>query len=375
MRLIYLTAKTYPASTADHIFVREMAKAFSKILGNDFTLVVANDFSKELEGMQVENVRLSFRRGITMHFYFWIPFYIFTSKLNTRDVVFFSVDQNLLQVLIFYKRLFSLEYKIISDWHMLFDEKKDAAVSSTSDGLVATTDHLKQLLVSRCSVPASKILVAYGGVSLEKFNTTNEARDDSVKELRMKLRLPSDAYLVAYVGFYKTLGMEKGLDIMIEALCHIQDESVHMVFVGGKVEEIEEYKKLAEVWGVEDKVIFIPKVPTEAVPEYEKAMDLLVIPYPDKPHFRDYGFPMKVYEYMASKRPIIYSNLPIISEVLGDCAQSFQPDEAKDLAEKILYIKNNPDKGISMAQKAYQKVSDYTWDKRAENILTFIRYL
>ena len=67
---------------------------------------------------------------------------------------------------------------------------------------------------------------------------------------------------------------------------------------------------------------------------YEQASDALVIPYPDKPHFRLYGFPMKVYEYMASQRPIIYSKLELVEEVLSDCGYGFTPDDPIDLAEK-----------------------------------------
>ena len=68
---------------------------------------------------------------------------------------------------------------------------------------------------------------------------------------------------------------------------------------------------------------------------YEQASDVLVIPYPDKPHFRLYGFPMKVYEYMASQRPIVYSKLELAEEVLPDCGYGFVPDDPNDLVEKI----------------------------------------
>ena len=44
---------------------------------------------------------------------------------------------------------------------------------------------------------------------------------------------------------------------------------------------------------------------------------------------------MKVYEYMASQRPIVYSKLELAEEVLSDCGYGFAPDDPKDLAEKI----------------------------------------
>ena len=101
-------------------------------------------------------------------------------------------------------------------------------------------------------------------------------------------------------------------------------------------------------------------------------MDVLVIPYPDKHHFRDYGFPLKVWEYMASGRPLIYSNLEIIREVLGERATSFQPEDAHSLAGAILSIYNNVEPAEKIAKKNIIDVKDYTWKARSENILDFI---
>ena len=102
-------------------------------------------------------------------------------------------------------------------------------------------------------------------------------------------------------------------------------------------------------------------------------MDILVIPYPDKPHFRDYGFPMKVWEYMASGRPIIYSNLEIMREVLGGRATSFQPDDASSFANAVLSIYQDAESAEEIARKNTNDVQAYTWKARAENILNFIQ--
>ena len=96
---------------------------------------------------------------------------------------------------------------------------------------------------------------------------------------------------------------------------------------------------------------------------YEQASDVLVIPYPDKPHFRLYGFPMKVYEYIVARVPIIYSKLELTEEVLSDCGYGFVPDDPKDLAEKIkqAILKKDSD---GKTKIAYEKVRNYTWQKR-----------
>lgn len=369
MKLIYLTAKKYPASTADHIFIKEMSKAFTKILGNDFTLIVAGNHSDDLNGIRFGSLGLNFKRGLSLWYLIWLPMVVHKKKLNDPETVFFSNDPNLLSVLIVWRFILRFKYKIVSDWHMLFEDWRDRFIARNSDRLIATTEHLKETIFSQCQTPKESILTAYGGVDLERF----EGVTGDSSELRSRLKLPTEGLLVGYVGFYKTMGMSKGLDTMISALALIDDRKVKMVFVGGRKDEIEEYEKLAMDKGVQDRVIFVPVTISEKIALYEKAMDILVIPYPNEPHFRKYGFPMKVYEYMASKRPIIYSDLPIIAEVLSDCATSFKAGNARDLADKINYCKAKDQKIEGLADKAFDKVRSYSWERRVANIITFLK--
>ena len=64
-------------------------------------------------------------------------------------------------------------------------------------------------------------------------------------EARKILNLPLDKNVVGYVGLFKTMGMEKGIKTMIESLKNLS-EKVIMVFIGGKSEEILEYKKIGK---------------------------------------------------------------------------------------------------------------------------------
>ncbi|MCX6735930.1 MAG: glycosyltransferase [Candidatus Parcubacteria bacterium] len=369
MKLIYFTSKIFPASTADHFFVLQMARAFTSLLHADFLLIVGAEHNDELRDIPHYSFNLKMRRGKRIFIFFKFLFVVFTRRLYTSDTVFFTNDRSLLRILFFWKSILHFKYRVVSDWHMLRDDEEESDIIKKSDGLVTTTKHLKDLVESRFGVPGDKILTAYGGVDMDIFSKITE----SPESLRKRLNLPVADFLVGYVGYYKTMGMSKGLDTMIEALSFISDKTVKMVFVGGGKEDIEEYSNFAKEKGVFDRVIFIPVVSPETLALYEKAVDVLVIPYPDKPHFREYGFPMKTYEYLAAKKPVIYSDLTIIREVLSDCAISFNPGVSKDLSEKILEIKNSPLKTKDFIERAYEKAQDSTWKKRAEKIIAFAR--
>ncbi|PIZ49160.1 glycosyl transferase family 1, partial [Candidatus Woesebacteria bacterium CG_4_10_14_0_2_um_filter_39_14] len=120
--------------------------------------------------------------------------------------------------------------------------------------------------------------------------------------------------------------------------------------------------------------IFISYQPHAKVIRYIKAMDALVIPFPNKPHYAFYASPLKLFEYMASGRPIIASDLPALREILNDKnALFFKPDDAPDLARAIKMLKSSQMLGYHLSQQALADVQQYTWQKRAKNILNFIK--
>ena len=83
-----------------------------------------------------------------------------------------------------------------------------------------------------------------------------------------------------------------------------------------------------------------------------------------------YMSPLKIFEYMSSKRPIVCSNHGVLREVLNDDnAILVEPDSATAWIEAVgkLRDKRLRDK---IAQKAYRDFVDhYTWKARANMVL------
>lgn len=362
MRLIYLTAKQYPGGTADHNYVRNLALAFYRKFGKRLTFVVCNTKKDALLDIPIVSISVPQFIKRTIVFFFWIPWYWFTElKKNKASVIFFSNDFNLLIILIIWKRLFNLPYKIVSDWHLLSNTWKDKFIAKWSDCSITTSQKLEYVISELA--PHSCVRTIYGGVALENYKSPV-----SKIELRKKLGLPQEKILIGYVGLFTTMSLEKGISTMIDSLRELDDNYI-MVFVGGKKDEIERYKKYANSKNVSNRCIFLPIQPFIQVIKYEQAMDMLVIPYPDKPHFRQYGFPMKVYEYMASGMPIIYTKLELSEEILADCAFGIVPDNSFELASMARYIHDNTALARAKADSALQKIKEYSWDAKALRIL------
>jgi len=160
---------------------------------------------------------------------------------------------------------------------------------------------------------------------------------------------------------------------MIEALPMLSKD-IKMAFIGGEDSEIRDYKSLANRFNVLTQCLFVDYQPHAKAVKYIKAMDALVIPFPNKPHYAFYASPLKLFEYMASGRPIIASDLPALKEILNDRnAMFFEPDNAEDLARKIKLLKSSQTLGNHLSQQALADVRKYTWQERANRILKFIK--
>lgn len=371
MKLIHISTKKFQSLNADNLYILNLAEQFNNLLGQDYFMVIGGKLYEQLKNVALINLNCKSWQSVFLNFwlpyffyFFWLPYFIFKKKISS-DAIFFSNDPYLLAHLIRLRKFFRFKYKICSDWHMLYNNWRDKYVAVNSDFLITTSTKLKSLLIDKTKINPEKILVAYGGIDMDKYKNIDKT------EARKILNLPVGKNIVGYVGLFKTMGMEKGINTMIQSLKKL-DEDVIMVFIGGKNEEIAEYKKLAQENGVLGRCIFEGRQDFKEVVIYEQASDALVIPYPDKPHFRLYGFPMKVYEYMASQRPIVYSKLELVEEVLKDCGYGFVPDNQKDLAEKIKEAISAKDAGEKI-KIAYEKAKNYTWQKKAENIIEFIK--
>jgi glycosyltransferase involved in cell wall biosynthesis len=83
-----------------------------------------------------------------------------------------------------------------------------------------------------------------------------------------------------------------------------------------------------------------------------------------------YASPMKMFEYMASKRVIISSDLPVIREVLNPSNAMLCPtDDIEAWSQALGSLIYDEDKRHALAGQAWLDIQQYTWLERARNAL------
>ena len=356
MRLYYATTKTYPATTADHIYIRELSKGFV-LSGANFTLLVSRT-GDDLINIPTEEILP--RGSKTFSFLLWLI--SFCKKGQNKDVVFMANDFNILAILIVYRYIFRHSYMVVSDWHLMTGTWKDGLVARGSDVLITTSERLRSLISWKFPKTTIHSFVVYGGVDTSAFNALHNR---SKTDIRKELNLPIDKKIIGYVGGWKTMGMDKGLGLVLSGLQYLEKDII-CVFVGGSVDEITEYSAIAEKMSVKDRCVFIGRYDYSQAALYEKALDVLVIPYPNEPHFTDYGFPMKVYEYLASGTPVVYSNLEIIDEVMKGKGISFEAGNAGSFVRAV-------EKIITQKPEMVRDMEEYSWENKAREVEVLVQ--
>ncbi len=232
-----------------------------------------------------------------------------------------------------------------------------------SKKLIVLTTFLKKRLIET-DVSGNKILVVPDGVDLEKFDI-----GISKKEARKKLRLLQNKNLIVYTGH---LYDWKGVKTPIEASKLLNKNNL-VIFVGGTKKDIKNLKSQVSNSKLEN-VLVVGHRPHSEIPYWLKAADVLVLTGTKTSNISEkYTSPMKMFEYMASKRPIIASDLPSFREVLNDRnAVLVKPDNAQVFLDGIKQTLENLHLSDRISEQAYKDVQKYTWNKRVEKILRFL---
>lgn len=295
-------------------------------------------------------------------------FYLFTIGyllFRSRNRVIYTMDY-------FGPVLTALGFTVVFEAHQ-WNERYSGFLKSVlrlSRGVVVTNSFIGKRF-QEIGFLNTGILVAQNGVNLNRFTVSTS--QDSV---RSRLGLPSGRKMISYIGKYRTLGAEKGVKELIDAVAQvsIKHPSAFLLLVGMDIDEKKEVELLCEASGLKpDSYSVVTLVPQKQVVEYLASSDIFVMNYPRTNHYSYNMSPMKMFEYMASSRPIVTTDLPAIREVLDENTAVFvSPDDRASLEEGLEKLLNDDKLGERLATNAYTRVAEFTWEKRAERILDFI---
>lgn len=390
MRILYLADIRFPLERANGIQSMETCHALAD-RGHDVTLVVRPDTQTptrdpfvfygvsriptlHVEVVPIAGPPLARRAG-------YLTFAIGRSIGTTRQDVILTRDLTLASLVIGLPR--ALRAPIVYEAHTIAAdaaearpdlltgapaaspsklrrlEARDARVWRAADGYLTITDGLRRELERRFG-PRPRIAVIPDGVratDLTERSQAAEGADDA----------DTKKFTIGYAGH---LYPWKGVDLIVEAVAAMPE--VRALIVGGhdKEPDLARVKAFAAELDCASRITFTGLMPPSDVASQLREADVLVLPNPRSAISNAHTSPLKLFEYMASGRPIVASDLPSIREVLRDSGNAVlvEPGDPQALVAGIQKIKDDPALAQRLAAQAAEDVREYSWARRAERL-------
>jgi glycosyltransferase involved in cell wall biosynthesis len=293
------------------------------------------------------------RRNGKILFLIQQTFFAFASALylliRPSEIVY-SRDPFVLFFLSFVRRgLYWEVHRVPEDMNRLVYRR----IMRSVNGYIVISEGIRDRLLS-FGISDDRILVAPDGIDMEEKCEYTDGMV-TLKEKR----------LVVYTG---QLLEWKGVGTLIDAAQRL-NSSFAIVVVGGQPGEIAQLQKR----DIAGRVVFTGFVSHAQALGWMRSAQVLVIPNQKDGGISEFfTSPLKMFEYMASGRPIVASDLPSLREVLTDAnAILVTPDDASALAQGI--ERACTDDGQKRARQALVDVAQYTWEQRAQKVIHFIR--
>ncbi|MFZ2555393.1 MAG: glycosyltransferase family 4 protein [Minisyncoccia bacterium] len=232
-------------------------------------------------------------------------------------------------------------------------------------GLVVTNSIKMTHLHERYGVEMEKMLMQPNAVDFAFFHTALSQND-----AREEIGIPQGRRVVMYTGHAYPW---KGVYTLAEAAAFLGD--TYLYFVGGTVEDQERLHAFVQEKNL-PRIVLIPHQSHARIPLYLRAADVLVLPNTAKETAsREETSPVKLFEYAASGRPIVASDLPSIRDLVSDEEVFFaHPDNPVDFARAIEMAENTEAAGAKVIA-AERFARNNGWDARAKTIGDFVERL
>jgi glycosyltransferase involved in cell wall biosynthesis len=378
-KFIYISNTRLPSEKANSYQTIQMCNSFSKVYDNVELWTGKSRNTKELDAVKdvykFYNVKKTFEIKkffqidskvlFKINEFLWANFrnLIFSLNIcihlikfkNSKNITLYTREWFFIFVFLFFKKIGLVNNKLFYESHKFY--KFLPKILAKIDGVIVINEYLYSL---HKNFGIKNLFLAHDGVNIDEYGAISRYSFNPKKEI----------FKVVYTG---SLFLWKGVNTLVNSLQFLP-QNIELIIIGGSGQYLANFKKYVSESGFSDRIKVVPHVPKGKLFQFIEIADVLVLPNSAKDKMSLYTSPIKLFEYMASKRPIVASNIPSIAEVLSDQKNAlfFKPDDHKDLAVQI-YKTINGDYG-EMVQQALKDSHKYTWDKRAKDISRVMKF-
>lgn len=294
------------------------------------------------------------------------------TKSKNIESILISTDDCLLNIELFFlaKRIRSKVFLVVDEYpryirlnkqpHKTIGKLTNLFRYRLNDGMILITDNL----ITYYKKLASKHTKFYKlpmSVEIQRFaNVTPHINDEF-------------QYIV-YCGLEPEID---GLDLLLEAFLNIHQDlaTVKLLIVGDNPNGLFlQYRKFVKDNNLQDKVLFTGSVSRSEIPGYLHSASLLALTRVNTITAHG-GFPTKLGEYLATRKPVLVTNTGEIKSYLTNNQSAFiiEPNDVKAIEDKIKYIVNNYHTAIKVGKEGYKVAMNcFDYKTQAIGLINFI---
>lgn len=376
MKLLYLANIRVPSEKGETLQIVKMCDAFSRMRNMNVELVVPRRINTALGGIdpytyfgvresfvirKLSTVDLMPIRSLVGKLAFRLNYWLFIrtavryAQKQQPDIVY-SRDWRIIT------RFENTQIKLVYELHdfRAQDVEGYKKVANMGVQIVVITHGLKEKLIEY-GISEYCIMVSPDAVDIAEFDIMQSQED-----ARNALTLSAKKELVLYTGH---LFDWKGVYTLVDA-SKLFPENRKLILVGGLPEDVARIREYCEQKNLHN-VSVLGHQPYTQIPLYLKSADVVVLSDSLKYDIsREYTSPLKLFQYMAAKRPIVAPKTPALLEMLSSSnAWLYEPDNAEAMAEAIDQAITEKETSKAHISSAWELVQGYTWEKRAEAIM------
>jgi len=367
MKICYLANTAIPSTNASAIQIVKMCEAFSE-LKNDVILITTNASSSNIFNFYKIKTKFKFKKiKYFKKFPLGIKFYLF-SILSIIESIKFKPDIYITRNFFTCFLLILFKKKTILELHHDLDTESRIVRFIVKNfnffnskylvKLIAITNYVKYVYISKYSTKSNKIIVLPSGSSIKE--------NYKYKINKKKIN----------IGYFGSLYKSRGIDLIIK-LASIDPKNDYYIYGNKKQLNLPISKK-------NEKNLYLNEyVPYKKISKILLDMDLLLMPYTssitvagDVGDITKYTSPLKLFDYLSVGRPIMCSNFNVLKEIITENKNAIFVKNYHNVfawKKEITKLINKPEKMKIISKNNYKLSKKYSHNIRALKILDIIK--
>ena len=224
------------------------------------------------------------------------------------------------------------------------------------DSLIFTNYSQVELFKNEFNFSPHSYIVLPNGVEIDRFNSIEKENN----------------FVLTYLGQFNEW---KNVELLFSSLS-LLDEKFTLRIAGGKGDEKskEFIEKLMIKYSINEKrVVYLGFIKNSEIETVLDKSNILLLPLGDNIQSKYLTSPMKLFEYMATKIPVIAVDYPTINLITSDDELYLSKNDSKNFAETINSIVENNEESRKKVKAMNNLVEKYSYKNRSEKFDEFIK--